>query len=148
VASGAGSICGGLIVAATGKLKRQGRAALLILTVLGAIISGFALSRWLPLSSVLIFFAGAAIMTSAALMISLVQLIVTDNMRGRVMSVYNLAFRAGMPLGSLMLGKLMPVFGVSFTMACNGLALVAVSLYFLLVERGVAGLQTPMSAAG
>ena len=148
VASGSGSICGGLIVAATGKLKRQGRAALLILAVLGAIISGFALSRWLALSSVLIFVAGAAIMTSAALMISLVQLIVTDNMRGRVMSVYNLAFRAGMPLGSLMLGKLMPVFGVSFTMACNGLALVAVSLYFLLVERGVAGLQTPMSPAG
>ena len=52
-------------------------------------------------------------MASASLMLSLVQLIATDAMRGRVMSVYNLAFRAGIPLGSLVLGKLIPIFGVS-----------------------------------
>jgi hypothetical protein len=68
---------------------------------------------------------------------------VTDEMRGRVMSVYNLAFRAGLPLGSLALGKLMPVFGVSFTMAGTGLMLVAVSLYFLFVQRSVATVSTP-----
>ena len=61
------------------------------------ITAGFALSKWLPLSCVLIFLAGAAIMASASLMLSLAQLIATDEMRGRVMSVYNLAFRAGIP---------------------------------------------------
>lgn len=146
VFSGAGSVCGGLIVAAMEKLKQQGRVALLILIVLGVATTTFAMSRWLPLSCVLIFLAGAAIMASASLMLSLVQLIVTDEMRGRVMSVYNLAFRAGMPLGSLILGKLMPVFGVSLTMACAGLMLVLLSLYFLLVERRVARLQTPTVA--
>ena len=83
-------------------------------------------------------------MASASLMLSLVQLIVTDEMRGRVMSVYNLAFRAGMPVGSLVLGKLMPVIGVSSTMAGAGSILAVVSLYFLLVERRVAMLQTPV----
>ena len=39
-------------------------------------------------------------MASASIMLSLVQLIVTDDMRGRAMSVYNLAFRGGMPMGS------------------------------------------------
>jgi len=143
VFSGAGSVCGGLIVAAMEKLKQQGRVALLILIVLGTATAAFALSRWLPLSCILIFVGGAAIMASASLMLSLVQLIVTDEMRGRVMSVYNLAFRAGMPLGSLALGKLMPILGISFTMAGTGWMLVAVSLYFLLVKRGVATFRTP-----
>jgi predicted MFS family arabinose efflux permease len=142
VFSGAGSICGGLMVAAMEKLMQLGRIALLILIVLGAAITAFALSRWLPLSCILIFVGGAAIMVSASLMLLLVQLIVTDEMRGRVMSVYNLAFRAGMPLGSLALGKLMPIFGVSFTMAGTGLMLVAVSLYFLSIKHSVASFRT------
>jgi predicted MFS family arabinose efflux permease len=137
VSSGAGSICGALIVAAMEKLKGQGRAALLALFVLGTATVAFALSRWLPLSCILIFIAGAAIMASASLMLSLVQLIVTDQMRGRVMSVYNLAFRAGMPLGSLALGKLIPLLGVSVALAGNGLLLVAVTLFFLLMQRNV-----------
>jgi len=143
VFSGAGSVCGGLIVATMEKLKQLGRVALLILIVLGTATAAFAQSRWLPLSCILIFVGGAAIMAAASLMLSLVQLIVNDEMRGRVMSVYNLAFRAGMPLGSLALGKLMPVFGVSFTMAGTGVMLVALSLYFLLIKRSVADFCAP-----
>ena len=48
-----------------------------------------------------------------------------------------IAFRAGMPLGSLALGKLIPVFGVSSALAGAGLLLVAVSVYFLLAKRTV-----------
>jgi predicted MFS family arabinose efflux permease len=109
----------------------------LILVFLGLVTAAFSLSKWLPLSCLLIFLAGVAIMASASLMLSLVQLIATDAMRGRVMSVYNLAFRAGMPLGSLSLGKLIPIFGVSTTLAGAGFMLVAVSLYFLLAKRDV-----------
>ena len=76
-------------------------------------------------------------MASASLMLSLVQLIVPDQMRGRVMSVYNLAFRAGMPLGSLALGKLIPLLGVSVALAGNGLLLVVVTIFFLLMQRNV-----------
>jgi predicted MFS family arabinose efflux permease len=138
VFSGAGSIAGALIVAAMERLKGLGHVVLLTLAALGAATAGFALSRWLPLSCVLIFLAGAAIMGSASLMLSLVQLIVSDQMRGRVMSVYNLAFRAGMPLGSLALGKLIPIFGVSWALAGSGGILIGVSLYFLVVMRNVA----------
>lgn len=138
VCSGAGSVCGGLAVAASERLKGQGRLTLLILISLGLVTSGFALSKWLPLSCTLMFFAGATIMASASFMLSLAQLITTNAMRGRVMSVYNLAFRAGIPLGSLAFGKLIPIFGVSETLAGAGLALVAVSTYFLLVKRSTA----------
>jgi predicted MFS family arabinose efflux permease len=134
VFSGAGSICGALIVAAMEKLKGQTRLTVLILAFLGFVIAGFALSTWLPLSCLLIFLQGVAIMASASLMLSLVQLIATDAMRGRVMSVYNLAFRAGIPLGSLVLGKLIPIFGVATALSGAGFMLVAVSLYFLLAK--------------
>ncbi len=133
VLSGAGSICGALMVAAMEKLKGQGRLAVLALFALGLATAGFAVSKWLPVSCVLIFVAGAALMASASLMLSLVQLIIADSMRGRVMSVYNLAFRAGMPLGALILGKLIPILGVSAALAGFGLSLVAVAGYFLIV---------------
>jgi len=108
--------------------------------VLGVLISSFALSHWLPLSCVLIFVAGMATMGSASLMLTTVQLLVADKMRGRVMSVYNVAFRGGMPTGSLVLGRLIPVFGVSPTIAVAGSALVALALYFLLVQRRITAL--------
>ena len=141
VSSGAGSITGGLIVAAMERLKGQGHVALLALLALGAATVGFALSHWLPLSCVLIFVAGAAIMASASLMLSLVQVIVSDQMRGRVMSVYNLAFRAGIPLGSLALGKLIPMVGISWALAGSGGILIGLSLYFLTVMRKIPTFQ-------
>jgi predicted MFS family arabinose efflux permease len=141
VFSGAGSICGALLVAAMEKLKGQGRLAVLALFALGLTTAGFAVSKWLPASCVLIFLAGTTIMASAALMVSLVQLIVVDSMRGRVMSVYNLAFRAGIPLGALILGKLIPILGVSIALAGFGLALVAVAAYFLIVMTKVPTFQ-------
>jgi predicted MFS family arabinose efflux permease len=141
VSSGAGSITGAFIVAAMERLKGQGHVALLSLLALGAATAAFALSRWLPLSCVLIFLAGAAIMASASLMLSLVQVIVSDQMRGRVMSVYNLAFRAGIPLGSLALGKLIPTVGISWALAGSGGILIGLSLYFLTVMRNIPTFQ-------
>jgi predicted MFS family arabinose efflux permease len=135
VCSGAGSIIGALSVAAVEKMEGQGRLTLIILVILGLLIASFAFSRWLPLSCVLLFFAGMAVMASASFMVSLAQLITTDAMRGRVMSVYNLAFRAGIPLGSLAIGRLIPLIGVHRAQAGAGLTLTVISLYFLLTNR-------------
>ncbi len=131
VCSGAGSICGALTVAASERMRGKGRLTLLILISLGLLTAAFALSRSLPLSCVLLFCSGVAIMASASFMLSLAQLISTDEMRGRVMSVYNLAFRAGIPLGALAVGRLIPIFGVTSTLAGAGLILVAIAGYFL-----------------
>ena len=137
VSSGAGSICGALLVAAMKRLKGQDRLAVLALFALGLTTAGFAVSKWLSVSCILIFLAGTAVMASASLLLSLVQLIVVDSMRGRVMSVYNLAFRAGIPFGALSLGKLIPIFGVSIAIAAFGLSLVGVATYFLIVMTKV-----------
>lgn len=147
VCSGAGSVVGGLMVAASEKLKEQGFVVLCTLIGLGASITGFALSRWLPLSCLLIFMSGVTIMASASLMLSLVQLIVSDQMRGRVMSVYNLAFRLGIPVGSLALGKVIPIIGVSLALAIVGLSLIAVTLYFVIAMREVSIFRRPVREA-
>lgn len=140
VCSGLGSICGALSVAAAGKLKRQGRVALLALIVLGVLIASFSLSKYIVLSRILIFFSGASMMWVFSMVQSLVQAITADEMRGRVMSIYNVAFRGGMPVGSLILGKLIPLFTVSLTIAGAGSVLVLLGLYFLLVHRRIATL--------
>ena len=75
-------------------MKRRGRTALLALVLLGCLIAGFSLSKFLPLSYILIFGSGAALMWVFAMIQTLVQAITADNMRGRVMSVYNVAFAA------------------------------------------------------
>jgi len=135
VCSGIGSICGALIVAGMGKYKHQGRAALLLLMALGALIASFALSRSLILSCVLIFFSGGALLSVFATISSLVQMITSDNMRGRVMSVYNVAFRGGMPFGSLISGALIHRFNAPVVLACNGALLVVLAVYFLIFQR-------------
>jgi predicted MFS family arabinose efflux permease len=71
---------------------------------------------------------------------SLVQLITTNEMRGRVMSVYNFAFRGGMPMGNLLSGWLVPLFGAPLIVGVNGLLLIALALYFLFVQRRLAAL--------
>jgi predicted MFS family arabinose efflux permease len=140
VCSGIGSICGALIVAAAGKHKYMGRSVLLMLMALGVLISGFALSRWLVLSCILIFFAGAMLLAVFTSIGSLVQMIAPDNMRGRVLSVYNVAFRGGMPVGSLVVGALVREFTAPVVLTFNGLLLTILGLYFLFVQRKVATL--------
>ena len=140
VCSGVGSICGALTVAALGKHKHMGLLVLLMLLGLGVLISGFALSRQFILSCVLIFVAGAMLLAVFTSIGSLVQLITPDNMRGRVLSVYNVAFRGGMPVGSLVVGALVKQYTAPVVIACNGVLLTLLALYFLLVHRKVATL--------
>jgi predicted MFS family arabinose efflux permease len=137
---GIGSICGSLIVAGMGNASHKGRIALTGLISLGAGIAVFSLSRSLPLSYAMLGLVGASMMSVFATVTSLVQMTATNQMRGRVMSVYNCAFRGGMPMGNLLSGWLVPVFTAPVVLGLNGLALILMALYFLLVQRRVAGL--------
>jgi len=138
--SGVGSICGALMVAGMAKTKNQGRTALLMLIALGMATFVFSRSTALILSCVMIFFAGASMITVFASITSLVQAITEDSMRGRVMSVYNVAFRGGMPIGMLVVGKLIPIYSAPVTMSFVGVLTSMLGLYFLLVQRRIARL--------
>jgi len=137
---GVGSICGSLGVAGLGNISRKGRFALSMLIVLGAGIAGFSLSKALPLSYAMLLLVGASMMAVFATVTSLVQLSITNEMRGRVMSVYNFAFRGGMPMGNLVSSWLVPMFTAPIVLSVNGMLLVLVAVYFLLGQRRVATL--------
>jgi predicted MFS family arabinose efflux permease len=138
--SGLGSITGALFIAGMQARPGQAKRSLLVMLLLGLLMFGFGLSRVLPLSVALLFGAGACLMIVFALNSSLVQLYVDDKRRGRVMSVYNVAFRGGMPLGSLISGFLIKSISAPAIMAGNGVLLVLLGFYFLIVHRKVAKL--------
>jgi predicted MFS family arabinose efflux permease len=140
VFSGLGSITGALTVAGLGNIGNKGRIALLALVGMGTCITGFAVSRNVWLSCALLFVSGAVLMCAFSMISSLVQLITTHEMRGRIMSVYNVAFRGGMPFGSLMTGYLVPIFTAPVVLSVNGALLVILGLYFLGIQRKVAAL--------
>ncbi len=137
---GIGSICGSLAIACLGNFKHKGYVALTMLIVLGAAISGFALSKSLPVSYAVVVLAGFAMMTVFATVTSLVQLITTEEMRGRVMSVYNCAFRGGMPMGNLVSGWLVPIFTAPVVLGVNGAVLVLLAAYFMVTRSRVTAL--------
>jgi predicted MFS family arabinose efflux permease len=122
-------------VAATSTKTGQAKRSLSVMLVLGVLIVGFGLSKNLLFSTFMIFAAGAALMVVFALNTSLVQNLVTDDMRGRVMSVYNVAFRGGMPMGSVLSGVLIKQTSAPVIMAGNGVLVLLLALYFLLFRK-------------
>jgi predicted MFS family arabinose efflux permease len=138
--SGAGAVAGALIVAWLGRFHRMGLATLLVELLFGGLIAMFAMSRSLYTSYALLFVASLALMMVISTLMSLVQLIAPDNMRGRVMSIYMVAFRGGMPLGSLVSGYLASRFPVATVVAVNGGLLSLVAVYFLMKDKEVRAL--------
>ena len=92
------------------------------------------------MSEALLVIVGASMMAVFATVNSLVQSITTNEMRGRLMSVYNFAFRGGMPIGNLLSGWLVPAFTAPVVLSLNGFLLILLALYFLLVQRRLAAL--------
>jgi MFS family permease len=135
--SGAGAVCGALIVAWLGRFKHMGRTLLVTQLAFGALITAFALSRIVWLSDVLLFFSGAALLMTFSMTSSLVQLIVPDHLRGRVMSIYMVAFRGGMPLGSLAAGYAASQTSAPLVLQVNGVLIMMVAGYFLIRSHGV-----------
>jgi MFS family permease len=85
----------------------------------------------------LLFASGACMVMVFAMLSSLVQLIAPNEMRGRVMSIYMVAFRGGMPLGSLVAGGIANLTSAPVVLTVNGALLSLVAAWFLLKSHGV-----------
>lgn len=135
--SGTGAVIGALIVAWLGKFKRMGLTLLCMQVAFGALIIAFSFSRIMLLSELLLLLSGATLIMVFSLVTSLVQLAVPNELRGRVMSIFMLAFRGGMPLGDLMGGFLASQISATFVLTLNGTLLVFVACYFLVRSHGI-----------
>ena len=138
--SGAGAVLGALAIAWFGRFRRMGLALLVVQIALGLLVVSFAVSRWLWVSYGLLFLAGIALIMVFSLVTSLVQLTAPDAMRGRVMSIFMVAFRGGMPLGSLLGGYLASLSSAPAVLAVGGLTLAIVGTCFLTTNRAVRAL--------
>jgi len=135
-AFGIGAILGAFGVAVFSNVKRKGALAVGMQMFFGTLMAGFALSRTPVLSYVLLGLAGAALMVVFALFMTLVQSNVEDHLRGRVVSVYSLAFRGAMPLGNLVAGALASVFTAPKVLIGNGIVMVLVGMIAMTRGRG------------
>jgi len=135
--AGAGAVTGALVVAWLGKFTHMGRTLLVVQVIFGLLVTTFAQTRVLLLNDVLLFAAGAAMVMATSLLSSLAQLIAPNEMRGRVMSIYMVAFRGGMPLGSLVAGSIASRTSAPVVLTVNGLLLAIVASWFLVKGHGV-----------
>jgi len=132
---GVGSVIGALFVAATGYARRKGQLALLLQLAFAVLLITFGLSKNLGISATAGFFAGACVVGVVALYSSLVQLATADSMRGRVMSIFMLAFRGGMPLGNLLAGWVTQKSSLAIALTANGAMLAIIATLFLISKR-------------
>jgi MFS family permease len=135
--AGAGAVTGALVVAWLGKFRHMGLTVLALQVVFGVLVVVFAQTRMLWVNEVLLFAAGACMVMVFAMLSSLVQLNAPNEMRGRVMSIYMVAFRGGMPLGSLIAGSIASRTSAPFVLTANGVLLSLVAAWFLLKSHGV-----------
>ena len=125
--AGAGAFVGALLVAYLGDFRRKGWFVLGGAIMFGICIANFALTTRFALSLTFLFGLGFALVVSVALTNTLLQKLVTDQMRGRVMSMFILSFMGTMPLGNIIAGAASSHFGPQRTLAVGGLVITVVA---------------------
>jgi predicted MFS family arabinose efflux permease len=134
--SGAGAFIGALVLTFLGNFKYKGWSVLGGAFGFSLFLIGFALSTRLSLSLAFIFGMGFAIVSCVAVINMLLQQLVTDVMRGRVMSMFILSFIGTMPIGNLIAGTAAQRFGAPRTLAAGGLIIaICVALIALSNKR-------------
>jgi len=113
---GAGAILGAVTTAHRGHIAGRGRLLLIAFVGYGVATLVAVLSPWLSLSMVFLFLAGFSLTTAFSTVNSLVQENAPNEMRGRVVSIFGLAFRGGNPFGSLVAGGLVKALGAPLVM--------------------------------
>ena len=128
--SGAGALFGALFLANRKGFRGLGNLIAVSGAVLGAALVLFSYSKLFWLSGLLLFPVGMAMMIQIAGCNTLVQAMVPDALRGRVMSVYSMVFIGGAPLGALISGALTHIWGAPTVVALGGAITLVAALVF------------------
>jgi predicted MFS family arabinose efflux permease len=120
---GSGAILGAVTTAHRGNVAGRGRRLLLAMIAYGAVTAAAMACRDQRAAMVLLFLSGVTMVTAFSTLNSLVQENATDALKGRILSIYGLAFRGGLPLGALLAGALVRPVGVPLVIGTFSLAL-------------------------
>ena len=129
-AMGVGALISALALAARRSVRGLARMIPIAAVVFGAGLIGFGLSRVFWLSAVTVLIAGAGMMQGMAGSNTIIQTIVPEDKRGRVMSYYTMAFVGMAPFGSLLAGSMAHVLGAPSTVVLNGCAVLLGAAWF------------------
>ncbi len=129
-ASGLGAMSGALWLTTRKSVIGLGRVILMNTVVFGAGLMGFALSRWLWVSLVFMTIAGFGMMVQMASTNTVIQTIVDEEKRGRVMSFYTMSFLGTAPFVSLLAGWLSSWIGAPQTVLLSGVLCIATAAWF------------------
>jgi MFS family permease len=121
---GVGAIAGALLTAHRGRAPKRGTTLLASMAAYGLATAAAVLSGRQGLAMVLLFLSGLSVVSAFSILNSLVQENAPEVLRGRIVSIYGLAFRGGMPLGSLAAGFLVKPLGAPPVIAGFSLLLV------------------------
>ena len=151
-ATGVGALFGALTLAAKTGVKGLGRWVAFACGSFGVSLCLFAFSRSFWLSVVLLLPAGYSMMLQMACSNTLVQTMVPDQLRGRVMALYSMMFMGMAPFGAFFGGALAHRVGAPITVAAGGVACVIGAIWFgrilpelriearrLIIAQGMAG---------
>lgn len=126
-AMGGGAIAGSLLLAHLGDAGRKGVALFVLAMAWAVFLAAFALSERMPVSLCLIALVGLTSSTFMSLNMSLVQLAVTQDMRGRVMSVIMMSFGL-MPVGAVPISFVADHMGIAAALVVSAAALLAATV--------------------
>ena len=129
-AMGVGSLISALSLAARKSVRGLIRIIPIAALVFGFGLIGIGLSRSFWVSMLMVMAAGAGLMQAMAASNTIIQTLTTEQMRGRVMGYYTMAFMGMAPFGSLLAGTLAHAIGVSWTMIVNGCVLLLGATWF------------------
>jgi MFS family permease len=127
-ASGVGALVGALMTASLGSSARRGTLLLVVTGGLGASLVAFSASEWLVASLILAVAVGGTATLMMSLANSLLQSVIAEEVRGRVMSVYTLIAGGFMPLGSMVLGSAGTAIGVPLAVGIGGAITIATAV--------------------
>ena len=149
-ASGVGALVGALYLASRSSVLGLGRIMVLSTATFGAGLIIFSLSRTLWFALLALPFVGAGMMITMAATNTIIQTVVSEELRGRVMAFYTMAFLGTAPIGSLLAGVAADRIGPTATIRVGGVACIAAALWFasrlpalrilvrpIYVERGI-----------
>ena len=120
-ARGIGAVLSALLIASLGRFNFKGKLLTTGTFFLPMLLVIFAMVRWIPLSLLLMLCMGMALLLIINLANILLQTLVSDNLRGRVMSIYSLTHFGFMPIGGLFAGIIAEFFGEPATITTFGL---------------------------
>ena len=130
-AAGLGALSGALYLASRKSVVGLCRLIPLATGLFGIGLIAFSFSRIQVLSMVLLVFAGLGMMVMMASSNTILQTIVDDDKRGRIMSFYTMAFMGTAPFGSLLAGSLAKLIGPQYTILLGGVVCLSGALLFM-----------------